>query len=598
MRVEDITVGMRRVTLTGDQLGSFTSNGFAQPPFRSDGFDDDIKLVFPYPGEREPVLPIQRDGSIEFPKDRRPLSKSYTVRHWNPQTGELDVDFVRHGTGVATTWALRCSPGDRIHVAGPARSGLFPLGVDWILVAGDDTALPAIARLLEDAPAGQRMQVFIEIPGPDHEQDLKTDADAVVTWLHRGDAEAGTTTLLADAVRGTEWWSGEVFAWVAGETLSIKPIRRFLKEDRGLDREHIEVTGYWRRGEVVTLQEDPAVPDSENIEDPFEVLHEMGELLPPLALRAVVTLGIPELVSRGVTDVPGLAQASGADAVAVSKLLRYLVALDVMEQTAPGRFRLTAVGELLTQEFVIDVLDLNGAIAREEMGFFGLLDAVRTGEPSYASVFGTDYRELRAQPEVEAAYLEQISKHARFLAPALAADEALTDLDHIVLHSPGAGVIAQNLVAALPDGRVSIVALPSAAAWLREDLDASVLEEDARARIELVEQSVFEPSPPADAALFVRALDEYPDADAVRVLERAAAGLEAGGRILIVEHPLDEEVLDDHAAEEDLKNLVLYGTGHRTVAEHRALFEAAGLALREVRTVGWGFTMFVLEPVG
>jgi NADPH-dependent ferric siderophore reductase len=122
-RVEDVTTGMRRVTLAGDQLGAFVSNGFAQPEFRSDGFDDDIRLVFPYPGETEPVLPIQKDGSIEFPKDRRPLSKSYTVRRWDADTGEVDVDFVKHGTGVATTWALRCAPGDRVHIAGPARSG-------------------------------------------------------------------------------------------------------------------------------------------------------------------------------------------------------------------------------------------------------------------------------------------------------------------------------------------------------------------------------------------------------------------------------------------------------------------------------------------
>jgi hypothetical protein len=464
------------------------------------------------------------------------------------------------------------------------------------LVAGDETALPAIGRFLEEAPAGLRAQVFIEILDAAHEQDLKTDADAVVTWLSRDGAEGGTTTLLADAVRGADWWPGEVYAWVAGETLSIKPIRRFLKDERGLPPENVEVTGYWRRGEVVTLAEDPAVPDSENIEDPFEVLHEMGELLPPFALRVVVTLGIPELITTGVTEPAALAQACGADPVAVGKLLRYLHALDVLDQPAPGHYGLTAVGELLTHDFVIDVLDLNGPIAAQELGFFGLFDAIRTGRPSYASVFGTGYPELRAEAGFEAAYQEQISKHARFLAPALASDEELAGLEHVVVHSDGAGVLAQSLTGASAGMRVSIVGLPSKIAYLRDDLAASVIDEDVRSRIDLVEQSVFERSPTADGVLLVRSLDEQPDADAVRVLTQAAADLAPGGGVFVVEHPLDEESLDDHAAEEDLKNLVLYGTGHRTDAELRAVFDTAGLRLRDVRTVGWGFTLYALEP--
>ncbi len=120
-RVADVTPGLRRITLTGDQLGEFTSEeGYPQPEFTSTGFDDDIKVIFSYPGETEPVLPIRKEGGgIRFPKDRRPLAKTYTVRTWNPETRELDVDFVKHGIGVATTWAYRTRPGERIHIAGP-----------------------------------------------------------------------------------------------------------------------------------------------------------------------------------------------------------------------------------------------------------------------------------------------------------------------------------------------------------------------------------------------------------------------------------------------------------------------------------------------
>ncbi len=592
--VRDITGGMLRVTLAGEQLGPFENNGFAQPAFRSPGFDDNIRLVFAYPGDDAPVLPVQKDGNVEAPKDRRPLTKSYTVRRWDPEAGEVHIDFVKHGTGVATTWARRCGPGDEIHIVGPAHSGLFPAGVDWLLAAGDDTALPAIGRLLEEAPAGLRLQVFIEVDGPEDEQDLPTRADATITWLHRGGAAPGTTTLLADAVMSAPWWPGEAYAWVAGESMCVKPIRRFLRETRGLPRERVDVTGYWRRDEVVTLADDPAVPDSEQIEEPFDVLHEMAELAPPFALRAAVTLGLPELMAQGTTDVGELAAASGADARAVGKLLRYLDALGVVERTPTGRFELTAVGDLLTEEFVVGVLDLKGAMGRQDLGFAGLVDAVRTGRASYGAVWGTDFARLRADADFEASFQGELSKYARFLAPALAEDPALAGASHVVVHSDGAGVIAGALVGAHEHLRVTIAGLPSQLAYLRDDLPSSLPDQAVRSRVDLLERSVFEVPPAADAVLLIRALDPHPDADAVRVLRQAAAGLTPGGAIVVVDHPLDEDSDDDHGPEEDLRNLVLYGTGHRTDAENRALFERAGLRLRATRTVGWGFTLHVL----
>ena len=594
-RVVDITDGLRRVTLTGEQLGAFERDGFEQPPLRSSGFDDDIKLFFPYPGESEPVLPVQKDGTVEFGKDPRPLSKNYTVRRWDAGSAELDVDFVKHGTGVATTWAYRCNVGDTVHIAGPIRSAALPTGIDWLLVVGDDTAVPAIARLLEELPAGARAQVFIEIAEAAHEIELKTDAEAQVTWLHRDGAEAGTTTALLDAVRRATWWPGDVYAWVAGETLSIKPIRRYLKDERQVPSANVEVTGYWRQAEVVTLEDDPAVPDPEKAdEDAFERLHEMGEMLPPFALRAAVTLGLPELISSGTTEVTALAAASGADPVAVGKLLRYLQALDVVTRTPEGQVGLTDVGELMTDEFIVDVLDLNGPIARQELGFIGLLDAVRTGRSSFGTQFGVEFSQLRADAEFEASLLEVTAKQAQFVAPALASDDSLSGARHVVVHSRGSGVIARAIAVERADTHVSVVGLPSHIAYLRDDLDASIRDAALRSRIDLVEQSVFEQSPAADAVLLVLELDQYPDADASRVLAQASARLEPGGRLLVMEHPLDEVDLDDHAAEEDLKNLVLFGTGHRTDAENRALFEASGLELAEVRTVGWGFTLYVL----
>src|SRR5690606_17660047 len=101
VRVADLTPGMRRITLAGEQLRGFTSaNGFPQPAFDSAGFDDDIRLVFRYPGQAEPVLPVQKERGLDVPRDPRPLARIYTVRRWDADGGELDVDFVKHGIGV------------------------------------------------------------------------------------------------------------------------------------------------------------------------------------------------------------------------------------------------------------------------------------------------------------------------------------------------------------------------------------------------------------------------------------------------------------------------------------------------------------------
>lgn len=157
--VVDLTPGMRRITLSGEQVCEFTSaNGFPQPASDSPGVDDDIRLMFRHPGRAEPV---QQEKGVDQPRNPRPLSKVSTVRRWHSETGELDVDFVRHGVGVGTSWAYRAQVGDRIYFYGPSASCALPQDTDWLPVAGDDTAIPAIARLLGELPDNARAQVFI-----------------------------------------------------------------------------------------------------------------------------------------------------------------------------------------------------------------------------------------------------------------------------------------------------------------------------------------------------------------------------------------------------------------------------------------------------
>lgn len=597
VQVVDLTPGMRRVTLAGEQLSGFTSaNGFPQPTFDSAGFDDVISLVFCYPGQNEPVLPVQQERGLSTPKSPRPLTREYTVRRWNSEVGELDIDFVKHGVGVGTTWAYRAQPGDLIHFTGPSSSKAFPADADWLLVAGDDTTIPAIARLLDELPDDARAQVFLEVAEDAHRLELRALPLVEVTWLIRGGAEAGTTTQLVDAVKSADWWEGRPFAWVAGERTAVRDLRRHLVEDREMPKADIEFTGYWRRGEVVALESDEAVPDPEKSITPFDRLHELTELIAPIAIRTAVELDVPELISRGVTSATDLAARTGTDERALGKLLRYLHALDIVTPTAPGHYDLAPVGEVMTVEFMAELLNPAGVLGREMLGIYGLAEAIRTGRASYASVTGQTFADVRAEQSYEDRYLERLGEFQTALAVSIAGSDLLKGVGHLVIHSDGAGALAAEIVAAHLDLRVSICALPAQADWLRRDLPDTLPEEQQRARVGVVEQSVFEPGPAADAVLISRAFKNLPDADAAHALRRTAENLGPGGRVLLIEETFDVDDLDEHDAEADLLALTVHGSGLRTAAELDAVIASAGLTRRTTHTLRLGTAVHELHP--
>jgi NADPH-dependent ferric siderophore reductase len=600
VRVVDLTPGMRRVTLAGAQLREFTAaNGLARPAFDSSGFDDSIRLVFCYPGQTEPVLPLQTAKGLDLPRDPRPLARVYTVRRWDPDAGELDVDFVKHGIGVGTAWAYRTQPGDRIHFYGPSASRALPHDAGWLLVAGDDTALPAIARLLDELPDDASAQVFVEVADDAHRLELRALPHVEVTWVVRDGAKAGTTTTpLLDAVKSSEWKEGRPFAWLAGEHSAVRDLRRHLLEDRGLPKDDIEVTGYWRRGgEVVALENDEAVPDPHKTVTPFEKLHELTELIPPIAIRTAVELDIPELISRGISGVADLAIKTDTDERALGKLLRYLHALGALTETEPGHYLLTPIGEVLTLEFVAGALHPAGVVGREMLGIYGLTESIRTGRASYASVTGQTYAQVRAEQDYEDRYLERLARFQPALAEPIAKSDLLTGVQHLVIHSGGAGAQAREFVAAHEGLRVSICALPAQADWLRRDLPAAIPDEQQRARVGVVEQSVFEPSPAADAVFISRAFKALPDADAAHALRRASENLRPGGRVLLIEDLFDTDDLDEDDGEADLLALTCHGSGLRTDAELDAVITRAGLVRNTIHAVG-GTSIHELVPGG
>lgn len=597
VRAVDLTPGMRRVTLAGAQLGAFTSaNGLAQPAFRSDGFDDEIRMVFPYPGETEPLLPIQIEGSVRPPDGGRVLSRGYTVRRWDPAAGELDIDIVTHGTGIGTTWARRAVPGDQIHLFGPLLSHSMPRDADWLLVAGDETALPAIGRLLDELPETGRARVFVELTAQTHRQPLRELPGVEVTWLVREGAEAGSTMLL-DAVRSCVWPEGRPFAWIAGEQAMVRDLRRHLVAERQLPKTEIDFTGYWKRSAVVTLDEDRALPDLEQSPDAEERFHELTEILPPIAIRVAAELRLGELIQDGVTTAAALAAATRSDERALGKLLRYLHAIDLLTTTSADHYALTETGAYLAEDHWSRVLHPDSASARSEAGLAGLAESVRTGGPAYASVTGRTFAELRTVPWYEDRHLDEAADTAGLHASAIATSPALDGVEHLVIHSDGAGTQAREIIADRSDVRVTICALPAQCDWLRRDLSASIPDPGQRSRITVVEQSVFETGPQSDAVLVVNALASHPDADAAHVLRRAAASLTPEGRLLLLEDTRTGQ-LDEHEAEADLVALTRDGTGLRTEGELRTVIDSAGLRVATVHRIGWGTSFYrITRPI-
>ncbi|MFP2908568.1 siderophore-interacting protein [Pyxidicoccus sp. 3LFB2] len=237
-RVTRLTPHMARVTLGGDDLVGF----------HSASADDHVKLLIPNPGELKPALPTMGPHGVVFPEGvTRPATRDYTPRRHDPVAGELDIDFVLHGTGPGSTWAAKAKVGDFIGVAGPRGSLMVADDFDWYLFAGDPSGLPSISRRLEELPAGARAIVFLEVGDASEEIRLETRANMQLTWLYRGSAAPGTTDQLEQAIRGLTLPPGDGFVWAAGEATAMRNIREFLVNERHLNKSWVRVIGYWKR---------------------------------------------------------------------------------------------------------------------------------------------------------------------------------------------------------------------------------------------------------------------------------------------------------------------------------------------------------------
>jgi NADPH-dependent ferric siderophore reductase len=230
---------MIRVVLGGEGLTGFPAGEFT---------DHYVKLLFPPPGASYGVPFDVEQVRADLPPEQWPVTRTYTVRAWDPDNGELTIDFVHHGDeGLAGPWAASAAPGDRIQMFGPGGAYAPSPQADWHLLVGDESALPAIGVALTRLPAGAPALVFVEVEGPQEEQtDLVLGEGVQLVWVHRGVQAPGEAVVAA--VRSAQLPVGSGHLFVHGEAGLVRELRLHLRAERGLVPEFTSISGYWRRG--------------------------------------------------------------------------------------------------------------------------------------------------------------------------------------------------------------------------------------------------------------------------------------------------------------------------------------------------------------
>jgi NADPH-dependent ferric siderophore reductase len=250
VRTEQLTSHMVRVVLGGNGFDTFTPSEFT---------DSYVKLIFVADDVDVAALPqpLTLDSFADLPATKKPVVRTITVRRADPAAREIDVDIAVHGDhGAAGPWAATAQPGQPMYLMGPSGAYSPDPAADWYLLAGDETALPAISVALESLPANAIGRAFIEIAGPEDEVTLTAPDGVQINWLYRGgradlvgEDRAGDNAPLVEAVKTALWLPGQVHAFIHGEAQAVMHnLRPYIRKERGVDAKWASISGYWRRG--------------------------------------------------------------------------------------------------------------------------------------------------------------------------------------------------------------------------------------------------------------------------------------------------------------------------------------------------------------
>ncbi|MET0460598.1 MAG: siderophore-interacting protein [Ilumatobacteraceae bacterium] len=585
-RVADLTDRMRRITLGGDELDGFSRHGIDHPPFRTAAPDDHVRLFFP---AGTAVLPIQLAGRLDWSPDGI-VHRDYTVRRFDATTGELDIDVVRHPGGIAACWAEHVEVGSAVDVAGPPSSHLPP-SADHQLLVGDESALPAIARWLEESPPGATFRVIVAIGAAGAVQPIAVPAgvSADITWCVAGAGD------VVDVVRALPPLPGDVRAFVAGERSMVGAVRRHLRDERGLPAAQVRAVGYWRRG----------ITDAE-AERLDEELAALSDLFTPYAIRVAVDLGLVDAIAAGATTTDALASVCGADPISLAALVAALAAKDVLGVSPAGAVTIGRLGDLLRADHPGDWpqrLRTDGIDGHFDLAWAGLATTVRTGRPGYETVVGEPFwQHLAIDDRLAASFDEMLEEWSDEWAPHVAAGHDWTAYGHIMDVGGGTGRLLVELLRVAPDAVGTVVDLPATTARATAVLAAAGHAERAVA----IAADFFGPLPHADAVVLAQVLHDWPDDDAVRILLRCREALDgsAEGRVLVIErgaagpaahgieHADEHDDGDHHGMTLLMRNL--FGARERSGDELAELADRAGLRVVADEPIGHGLRLLEL----
>jgi NADPH-dependent ferric siderophore reductase len=227
-----------RITAGGPGFGALRVNGFTDKYAKIIFADPGLGLTPPYD------LAALRES---LPPGRQPVTRTYTLRRADARRRQVDIDFVVHGDkGIAAPWAARAEPGDLLTLSGAGGAYRPDPGSDWHLLAGDESALPAICAAIEVLPAGARGIAYLETSDPGEYLDATPPSGMQVTWLHRP-GPGSEPRLLADALLAAPWPAGRADVFAHGERESMKAVRAALKARLG-DGDQVSLSGYWAAG--------------------------------------------------------------------------------------------------------------------------------------------------------------------------------------------------------------------------------------------------------------------------------------------------------------------------------------------------------------
>lgn len=584
----DVTPRMRRVTLTGDQLGAFTVDGLDRPAFTSAAFDDHVKLIFAADGDLAAALPEQVPGGIEWSPSEHRQGRDYTPRRVDTERGEIDLDFVAHGDGPAATWARDAQPGDELWFVGPKSSTLLPGDLDWIVLAGDETALPAIGRFLDERPVQAPAHIVVAVTDDEARQQLALGPRDRIDWVRSGDA-ADAAALIAPAVRALDLpgaGTGRGYVWAAAESRALIPLRRYLQRELGMPKSHLNITGYWH-AETPSATPDPAPsaagPGDAVAAEPLE---------PPVAwfaARAALQLGLLDAVA----DHPGTTAAEAAGLVGVppgplGPLLAVLIDAGILSGS-PQCLDLGPLGEeLLVDEHLQG--DLTGLEAEFALALDQLAPALRdtgNGRSAWSRRHGSSLWTSALSSRARYAELAGEAEVLDYLLDVFAADPRWTTMETVAVSGPGAAAVVRALLRGPRPPSLTVLEDGAGRDVLRDELQGTEgIGFDSLASPDGV------PREPADLLVGGLALAYRSDAEAAAFLREA----HHAGRGLVLLEPSRPDGLDAQA--HALLTLAGVGTvrpGREAIAE---LAAGAAWALDRVLPLGWGMEALFLTPVG